>query len=42
LFAEKLTAFARAGVKRVFVWPVADEARQLELFWEAVRPAIAA
>jgi alkanesulfonate monooxygenase SsuD/methylene tetrahydromethanopterin reductase-like flavin-dependent oxidoreductase (luciferase family) len=41
LFAEKLTAFARAGVQRVFVWPVADEARQLELFWETVRPAVA-
>jgi alkanesulfonate monooxygenase SsuD/methylene tetrahydromethanopterin reductase-like flavin-dependent oxidoreductase (luciferase family) len=41
LFAEKLSAFARAGVQRVFLWPVADEAHQLELFWEAVRPAIA-
>ena len=26
LFAEKLTAFATAGVQRVFIWPVADEA----------------
>jgi hypothetical protein len=25
----------------VFVWPVADEANQLELFWQTVRPAIA-
>jgi len=41
VFAEKLSAFARAGVQRVFVWPVADEANQLELFWETVRPAIA-
>lgn len=41
LFAEKLSAFAQAGVQQVFVWPVADEARQLELFWENVRPAIA-
>lgn len=41
LFAEKLSAFACAGVQRVFVWPVTDEAHQLELFWEAVRPAIA-
>lgn len=39
-FAEKLSAFAAAGVKRVFVWPVADEVRQLELFWETVQPAI--
>lgn len=41
VFAEKLSAFARAGVQRVFLWPVADEAHQLELFWEAVRPSIA-
>lgn len=41
LFAERLTAFARAGVQRVFIWPVADEVHQLELFWETVRPAIA-
>jgi alkanesulfonate monooxygenase SsuD/methylene tetrahydromethanopterin reductase-like flavin-dependent oxidoreductase (luciferase family) len=41
LFAEKLSDFARAGVQRVFIWPVADEAHQLELFWETVRPAIA-
>jgi len=41
LFAEKLSAFASAGVQRVFVWPIADEATQLELFWETVRPAIA-
>jgi alkanesulfonate monooxygenase SsuD/methylene tetrahydromethanopterin reductase-like flavin-dependent oxidoreductase (luciferase family) len=40
-FAEKLAAFADAGVQRVFVWPVADEARQLELFWTTVRPAVA-
>ncbi len=41
-FAEKLSAFARAGVQRVFLWPVADEVHQLELFWDSVRPAIAA
>jgi alkanesulfonate monooxygenase SsuD/methylene tetrahydromethanopterin reductase-like flavin-dependent oxidoreductase (luciferase family) len=40
LFAEKLTDFARAGVQRVFIWPVADETRQLELFWSQVRPLI--
>jgi alkanesulfonate monooxygenase SsuD/methylene tetrahydromethanopterin reductase-like flavin-dependent oxidoreductase (luciferase family) len=39
LFAEKLSAFARAGVQRVFIWPVADEVRQLELFCDKVRPA---
>ena len=40
-FVELLSAFARAGVQRVFVWPVADEAHQLELFEELVRPAVA-
>jgi alkanesulfonate monooxygenase SsuD/methylene tetrahydromethanopterin reductase-like flavin-dependent oxidoreductase (luciferase family) len=41
LFAEKLTAFANAGVQRVFIWPVADEAHQLERFWNEVRPLVA-
>jgi alkanesulfonate monooxygenase SsuD/methylene tetrahydromethanopterin reductase-like flavin-dependent oxidoreductase (luciferase family) len=40
LFAAKLTDFARAGVQRVFIWPVADETRQLELFWSKVRPLV--
>jgi alkanesulfonate monooxygenase SsuD/methylene tetrahydromethanopterin reductase-like flavin-dependent oxidoreductase (luciferase family) len=40
LFAEKLRAFANAGVQRVFIWPVADEARQLERFWTEVRPLL--
>ena len=35
-FAEKLLAFGDAGVQRVLIWPVADEARQLELFCERV------
>jgi probable F420-dependent oxidoreductase len=39
-FAEKLAAFAAAGVQRVFVWPVANEARQLELFCDTVVPAL--
>jgi alkanesulfonate monooxygenase SsuD/methylene tetrahydromethanopterin reductase-like flavin-dependent oxidoreductase (luciferase family) len=40
LFAEKLSAFGVAGVQRVFIWPVADEERQLALFCEQVRPAV--
>jgi alkanesulfonate monooxygenase SsuD/methylene tetrahydromethanopterin reductase-like flavin-dependent oxidoreductase (luciferase family) len=40
VFAEKLTAFANAGVQRVFIWPVADEVRQLERFWHEVRPLV--
>jgi alkanesulfonate monooxygenase SsuD/methylene tetrahydromethanopterin reductase-like flavin-dependent oxidoreductase (luciferase family) len=39
-FAEKLAAFEHAGVQRVYVWPVGDEVRQLELFWETVRPRL--
>ena len=40
-FAEKLSAFANAGVQRVFVWPVHDEVKQLERFCDAVLPALA-
>jgi alkanesulfonate monooxygenase SsuD/methylene tetrahydromethanopterin reductase-like flavin-dependent oxidoreductase (luciferase family) len=39
-FAEKLAAFADAGVQRVLLWPVAHERRQLELFSEKVRPLV--
>jgi alkanesulfonate monooxygenase SsuD/methylene tetrahydromethanopterin reductase-like flavin-dependent oxidoreductase (luciferase family) len=38
--AEKLTAFAAAGVQRVLIWPVADEGRQLELFADRVVPLV--
>jgi 2-methylisocitrate lyase-like PEP mutase family enzyme len=34
--AERLTAFVDAGARRIFVWPLGDEARQLELFRERV------
>jgi len=39
--AEKLTAFADAGVQRVLIWPVADEVGQLARFWNDVRPLVA-
>lgn len=39
-FIEKLDAFARAGVQRVLLWPVADEIEQIERFWTTVRPAL--
>lgn len=39
-FAEKLAAFAEAGVQRVYLWPVGDERRQLERFSESVRPLL--
>jgi alkanesulfonate monooxygenase SsuD/methylene tetrahydromethanopterin reductase-like flavin-dependent oxidoreductase (luciferase family) len=34
--AERLTAFVGAGARRIFVWPLGDELRQLELFREHV------
>jgi alkanesulfonate monooxygenase SsuD/methylene tetrahydromethanopterin reductase-like flavin-dependent oxidoreductase (luciferase family) len=34
--AERLAAFVDAGARRIFVWPLADELRQLELFRERV------
>jgi alkanesulfonate monooxygenase SsuD/methylene tetrahydromethanopterin reductase-like flavin-dependent oxidoreductase (luciferase family) len=40
MFVEKLTAFAEAGVQRVFIWPIGDEVRQLHRFWNEVRPFV--
>jgi alkanesulfonate monooxygenase SsuD/methylene tetrahydromethanopterin reductase-like flavin-dependent oxidoreductase (luciferase family) len=40
--AQKLKAYARAGAQRVFLWPLADERAQLELFRERVAPLVAA
>jgi alkanesulfonate monooxygenase SsuD/methylene tetrahydromethanopterin reductase-like flavin-dependent oxidoreductase (luciferase family) len=40
VFAQKLTEFAQAGVRRVYIWPVADEVHQLERFWNEVRPLV--
>jgi alkanesulfonate monooxygenase SsuD/methylene tetrahydromethanopterin reductase-like flavin-dependent oxidoreductase (luciferase family) len=42
VLAGKLVDFARAGVQRVFLWPVADEVRQLERVWNDVQPLLAA
>jgi alkanesulfonate monooxygenase SsuD/methylene tetrahydromethanopterin reductase-like flavin-dependent oxidoreductase (luciferase family) len=39
-FAQKLMAYARAGAQRVFLWPLADERAQLELFRERVAPLL--
>jgi alkanesulfonate monooxygenase SsuD/methylene tetrahydromethanopterin reductase-like flavin-dependent oxidoreductase (luciferase family) len=38
--AERLDAYARAGAERIFVWPLADELRQLELLRERVTPLV--
>jgi alkanesulfonate monooxygenase SsuD/methylene tetrahydromethanopterin reductase-like flavin-dependent oxidoreductase (luciferase family) len=39
--AERIAAYAEAGAERVFVWPLADELRQLEAFREQVVPLVA-
>jgi alkanesulfonate monooxygenase SsuD/methylene tetrahydromethanopterin reductase-like flavin-dependent oxidoreductase (luciferase family) len=38
--AELLTRYARAGCRRVHLWPVGDEPRQIELAATAVLPAV--
>jgi len=38
--AVKLLAYEHAGAQRVFLWPLADEHAQLELFRESVVPLI--
>ena len=39
--AEKLSAYKAAGAQRIYLWPVEDEVRQLELFQERVIPLVA-
>jgi alkanesulfonate monooxygenase SsuD/methylene tetrahydromethanopterin reductase-like flavin-dependent oxidoreductase (luciferase family) len=38
--AELLSRYAEAGCERVYLWPLADEARQLELVAEAIAPQL--
>jgi alkanesulfonate monooxygenase SsuD/methylene tetrahydromethanopterin reductase-like flavin-dependent oxidoreductase (luciferase family) len=38
--AERISAYGEAGAERVFVWPLGDELRQLELFRERVVPLV--
>ena len=38
--AEVISAYARAGAERIFVWPLTDEARQIERFAESVLPLV--
>jgi probable F420-dependent oxidoreductase len=40
--AEKLAAYQAAGARRIFLWPVEDELRQLAMFWEQIVPLIRA
>jgi alkanesulfonate monooxygenase SsuD/methylene tetrahydromethanopterin reductase-like flavin-dependent oxidoreductase (luciferase family) len=39
--AERISAYAAGGAERIFVWPLADELRQLELFQSRVAPLVA-
>jgi alkanesulfonate monooxygenase SsuD/methylene tetrahydromethanopterin reductase-like flavin-dependent oxidoreductase (luciferase family) len=38
--AERLSAFAQAGAERLFLWPLSDDVKQLELFRERVAPLL--
>ncbi len=38
--AEKIAAYQAAGAQQIFLWPVADEVTQLEVFWERVVPLV--
>jgi alkanesulfonate monooxygenase SsuD/methylene tetrahydromethanopterin reductase-like flavin-dependent oxidoreductase (luciferase family) len=38
--AQKVLAYERAGAQRIFLWPLADERAQLEMFRERVVPLI--
>ena len=38
--AEKLRPYFRAGAQRIFLWPLADECAQLEIFRDRVAPLI--
>ncbi len=37
---RKLSAYEKAGAQMVFVWPITDETRQLELFKQSVASGI--
>lgn len=38
--ATKLRPYREAGAQRIFIWPIADETRQLRVFFEQVVPLI--
>jgi alkanesulfonate monooxygenase SsuD/methylene tetrahydromethanopterin reductase-like flavin-dependent oxidoreductase (luciferase family) len=40
LCAERIASYRDAGAERIFVWPLADELRQLERFREDVASLI--
>ena len=38
--AERLSSLAAAGARRIFLWPLDDEMKQLEVFWNRVAPLV--
>jgi alkanesulfonate monooxygenase SsuD/methylene tetrahydromethanopterin reductase-like flavin-dependent oxidoreductase (luciferase family) len=38
--AEKLVAYQKVGVQRVYIWPLANELEQIEIFMRQVVPLI--
>ncbi len=38
---DLLTRYAEAGLERVFLWPLGEESRQLELVAEKLMPSLA-
>jgi alkanesulfonate monooxygenase SsuD/methylene tetrahydromethanopterin reductase-like flavin-dependent oxidoreductase (luciferase family) len=38
--ASKLRAYQKAGVANVFIWPLADETEQLQVFAKRVAPLV--
>lgn len=38
--AEKLAAYQKVGVQRIYLWPIADELEQIEIFMQQVVPLI--
>jgi len=38
--AEKLAAYQKVGVQRVYLWPLADELEQIQIFMEEVAPLV--
>ena len=38
--AEKLAAYEEVGVQRIYLWPLANELDQIEIFMKQVAPLI--
>ncbi|MDQ3375455.1 MAG: LLM class flavin-dependent oxidoreductase [Actinomycetota bacterium] len=40
--AERIIAYQETGARRILLWPVEDELRQLTMFWERIVPLVRA